>query len=55
MTQNINIWLINEKVLVWTIYYLFIKYIHIFIKYSNDMCDVYKNIDENKPDKEIRY
>ena len=22
-----------------------------FIEYSNDMCDVYKNIDENNPDK----
>ena len=26
-----------------------------FIEYSNDMCDVYKNIDEYNPDKEIRY
>ena len=26
-----------------------------FIEYSNDMCDVYKNIDEYNPDKEITY
>ena len=26
-----------------------------FIEYSNDMCYVYKNIDEYSPDKEIRY
>ena len=26
-----------------------------FIEYSNDMCDVYKNIDEYNPDKENKY